>query len=117
MLLEIFVKKVFPAILFIGFISYIFKTYYHFLYLKLAKNYPEDLTFMRFMSFINTYFFDRFEIVLPFFFKRNLNNLNLKNKEKAERIEKKVFRFLIISLIGFSIIPLGIYLQNRFNLN
>ncbi len=117
MKIEIIVNIIMPIILFIGFLSYTLKTYYHFLYLRLVKNYPKELSFMRFMRFINEYFFDRFEIILPFLFKRNLKNLTTDDKEKAKHIEKIIFRLLIISIIGFSMIPLGIYLQNRFNIN
>ena len=117
MSLEIIVNIILPIMLIAGFISYSFKTYFHFVYLKLVKNYPEELSFMRFLRFINNYFFDGFEIILPFLFKRNLKNLNTENKERAKRIEKIIFRLLILSLIGFSTIPLGIYLQDRFNIN
>ena len=104
-------KTVLPSILFIGFFAYIIKVYYHFQYLKIVKKYPSDLTFFRFNSYINEYFFDRFELIMPILIKRKKENLSEIEYNNAIKLEKRIIILILITIIGFSSIPLGIYLQ------
>lgn len=110
------VKILLPIFLFIGFIAYYFKAYFHFSYLKIIKKYPKKLSFFRFSGFENVYFIDWFEIIIPFLFRRKKNNLSDSEIKKAIKLEKRIIICIIIFLSGFATIPLGIYLQNRFNI-
>lgn len=105
------VQTLLPTILILGFISYFFKVYYHFLYLKILKKYPKNINFLSMAGFSFKYYFDRLETILPFIKKRKKINLSSEEVAKLEILEKRIFFFLIVSIIGFLTIPLGIYLQ------
>ena len=110
------VNVVVPLMLFVGFISYGIKVYFHFLYLKVIKKYPEQLSYLKFLGSVNSSFFiDRIEIITPYLKIRKKNNLSDFEIKKAIVIEKRIKICLIIALIGFAAIPLGIYLQGRLN--
>lgn len=110
--MDFIVNTFLPLLLFIGFVAYCLKTYFHFLYLKIIKRYPDNLNFFRFLSFINSHFMDRVEIILPFLWIRNKTYLSESNALKARLLENKIIICIVISIIGFSSIPLGIYLQS-----
>ena len=110
--MDFILKTILPSILFIGFFSYMIKAYYHFQYLKIVKKYPDDLTFFHFNSYINEYFFDRFELIVPILVRRKKEGLSKIDYNKAIKLEKLIIILIIITIIGFSSIPLGIYIQN-----
>ncbi len=110
-----FVINIFlPAILTIGFISYCCKSYFHFLYLKIVKGYPKELSFYKFISFVNAHFFDRLEIIMPLLIKRNKESLSENEFKKAKLLEKRIIYCIILTVIGFLTIPIGLYLQNNY---
>lgn len=105
------INSLLPLILLLGFISYLLKVYYHFLYLKLLKKYPKNVRLLNMEGFSFKYYLDRFETILPFIKKRKKVNLPLEDVARLELYEKRILFFLIISIIGFLTIPIGIYLQ------
>jgi len=111
--MDFIVKTLLPIVLFLGFISYCLKVYYHFSYLKIIKNYPKQLSFFMFLGFVNAYIIDRFEIILPFLLKRRKSNLTDAEVKIVVTLEKRIMICIILSIIGFATIPLGIYLQNN----
>lgn len=63
--MQFIIKTLLPIILFIGFISYMFKVYYHFQYLKLIKEYSQNMNFIEFIGGFYVNLMDRIEIILP----------------------------------------------------
>jgi len=112
--MDLLINTILPFILFIGFVFYGFKVYNHFLVLKIVNNYPSDLNFMKFMSYINYKFFDRLILILPFYFRIDLNKYPKEKQEIISKLERRILATLIIAVIGFLTIPLGIYLQNHY---
>ncbi len=113
--MEFIINTVLPISLFIGFISYMLKCYYHFLYLKIIKKYLKGMSFFNFLGSINRYLIDRFEIILPFIFIRKNVKLTIDERKKVNYLRKRIILFLLIFIFSFVfVMPLGIYLQNNF---
>ena len=112
--MEFIVRTVLPIILFMGFISYVFKVYYHFLYLKIIKKYPNNLNFFHFLNTETMDLIDRFEIILPFIIIRKNIELSNEESQKVSILKKRIMICILIFIVGFvCVIPLGIFLQNK----
>ncbi len=103
------IEKILFPFVFAGFIAYFFKVYYHFLYLKIFNNYPQDIGFLSFKGFSFKYYSDRFETILPILFKGNKNGFSADKKMKLESLEKRIRLCLIIFLLGFIVLPTVVF--------
>lgn len=111
--MSILIEFILPFILIIGFLSYFLKVYYHFLYLKKIKNYPENIGILNNHGFSIVYLADRLETILPFLLKRDKIKFKDDDRIALEHLEKRIFICIIIFIIGMCSIPLGIYLLNN----
>lgn len=112
------VNTLLPIILLIGFISYSFKVYYHFLYLKLIKKYPKEWSFISLLYTFNINLIDRFEIILPFIITKKNSDLTYDENRRIGSLKKRIIICLLLFFICFiCVVPLGIFLQNKFNIN
>lgn len=103
------VEKIFFPFVILGFVAYAFKIYYHFLYLKIFNNYPQDLDFLSFKGFSFKYCSDRVETILPILFKGNKNGFSTDMKRKLEFLEKRIQICLIIFVFGFIVVPIIVF--------
>lgn len=92
----------------LGFLSFGFKGYLHFKYLKIVENYPKDLKFIQ----IGAYnFFDLFVIILPFFWRFQDDKIPHGQFNTCKLLEKLINICLTFFYFGILLLILGIKLQ------
>ncbi len=111
-MIDILTKYILPFIFIIGFISLGVKAYLHFAYLKTVNNYPDDLSFFRFLS-RPEYFDKQFIITLPVFFDKSETAITENRRLECSRLKRQINICLVLFYIGLISLIIGIRLQQN----
>ncbi len=110
--MDIMIHRLMPAILTIGLLALGIKYYLHFMYFKIVKGYPKELSFWSFKNSMFSYFRDNLCAFLPFFIK-NRKESELGDLKKVTRLKKFIIVCLILFYLGVTMISIGIILQGK----
>jgi len=112
--MELIVNVITPTLFAIGIFAWMLKYYLNFVYFKVVRDYPKDLSFSDFNRSMFSYFPEQVECFFPILLKSKRDDFDVKVMRKLKLLENAITVCIILAYLGVLTFIIGYYLQENY---